>query len=70
MRQMFLDRGSMQLKLVSLPSMHDYSVVIANHYSLIGSSNEIELIFKNKPAILNYVPRKVKKILSRGTPRS
>jgi len=41
MRQIFLDRSEARIKNVSYPQVEPYTVLVAVHYSLVGSGRNV-----------------------------
>lgn len=64
MRQIFLDRGEACIKKVAYPQVEPHTVLVAVHYSLVGSGKECAALVKGQPTFLEIIPRKVKKVLS------
>jgi len=64
MRQVFLEKGNIVLKEVCEPVLENNSVLVAVHYSFIGSSQELATIEKAKESIFfSNVPQKIKRVI-------
>lgn len=64
MRQIFLDRGNACIKNVPYPKIEPYTVLVAVHYSVVGSGQECEALLKGNTAYFEMIPYKVKQALS------
>lgn len=64
MRQLFLEKGAIEIKEVCQPLLDDYSVLVDVSYSFIGSGQEFSKILSDqKNQFFHNVPLKVKKLL-------
>ena len=65
MRQLFLDRGTVIVKDVCKPLLHDTCVLVEVSYSFISSGTELATIaHAGKRAFFTNVPEKIKKIMT------
>jgi len=64
MRQLFLDKGTLVVKEVSQPALHDNSILVAVAYSCVSSEREIGIITQeHTSSSVHMMPYKIKKVL-------
>ncbi len=64
MRQIFLEKGAVVVSEVSKPYLDDHSVLVAVHYSFVGSETDITTIINTKKSAgFGNVPQKIKTVL-------
>jgi len=63
-RQLFLEKGAIEIKEVCQPLLDDYSVLVDVSYSFIGSGQELSKILSDqKNKFFHNMPLKIKKLL-------
>jgi predicted dehydrogenase/threonine dehydrogenase-like Zn-dependent dehydrogenase len=68
MRQIFLDKGAVVVKEIAQPLLDDHSVLVAVHYSFIGSSLELPTPSPVLPGLFDDIPQKIKNVLRSISP--
>ena len=64
MRQLFLEKGALEIKEVCEPLLDDYSVLVDVSYSFIGSGNDLtKILTEQKNKFFHNFPVKIKKLL-------
>jgi threonine dehydrogenase-like Zn-dependent dehydrogenase/predicted dehydrogenase len=63
-RQLFLEKGALEIKEVCEPLLDDYSVLVDVSYSFIGSGNDLtKILTEQKDKFFHNFPVKIKKLV-------